>query len=519
MSVRGRILLVAVTAACLGTWTAVAAAPPQVTGAETISERVVTLTVATSAFTEPTKVDVIFPVGYEADPARRWPVTYVTAGTMNNYDTFRTFVNGVKLAEGYPSIIVSPDGNSGYWSDWYNGGAFGAPKYETFVIDELIDLIDGRYRTIPDRAHRLIFGISMGGYGTMMLAARHPDRFAAAATLSGAVDSNLPYLGAALSASSMFDGGAFDAINGPRATQEVRWHGRNPTDIADNLRDVDLQVRSANGTPNPGLGENLASADSVSCVIESGVYQGTRSFHARLEALGKQHVYVDYGAGCHTVANFKREIVDTLAHFERVLADPPAPPPTVTYRSIDPQYEVFGWRITLDRPVLEFSRLLDARRDGFTLEGSGTAVVRTPGAYPRNTAVPVKVKGPGGVVDAPVIADDAGRLNITVPLGPANTGQQYALGTTTKVGRATVSIVAPAPACRSRRVFTVTLPRGLRVRRITLNGRRLVAHGGKVRVDLAGRPRGVVRLVITGRTKAGRSKRIVRRYRTCTARR
>lgn len=88
----------------------------------------------------------------------------------------------------------------------------------------------------------------------MMLAAHHPDLFAGAASLSGAVDSNLPANGAVLSISPTFQGAQPDAIYGPRATQEVRWHGHNPTDLASNLRSLDLQVRSANGVPNPGIG-------------------------------------------------------------------------------------------------------------------------------------------------------------------------------------------------------------------------------------------------------------------------
>src|SRR4029077_20611416 len=136
------------------------------------------------AFTEPTKVDVDLPIGYADKPHRRWPVTYFTAGTMNNYNTFNNFVDGVKLLENYPSILVSPDGNSGYWSDWFNDGALGPPMYETFVIDQLIPLIDARYRTAADRAHRLIAGVSMGGYGAAMFAARHPDLFAAVSSIS-----------------------------------------------------------------------------------------------------------------------------------------------------------------------------------------------------------------------------------------------------------------------------------------------------------------------------------------------
>ena len=157
----------------------------RITGERRVSERVIELTIATPAFAGPTKVHVNLPVGYDTAPSRRWPVTYVTAGTMNTYATFNNFLEGEKLARGHPAIIVSPNGDSGYWSDWYNAGAFGPPKYETYVIEQLIPLIDARFRTRADRSHRAIFGISMGGYGATMLAAHHPDLFAAAATLSG----------------------------------------------------------------------------------------------------------------------------------------------------------------------------------------------------------------------------------------------------------------------------------------------------------------------------------------------
>ncbi len=58
------------------------------------------------------------------------------------------------MTESYPSIVVSPGGDGGYWSDWYNNGAFGPPMYETYVIDQLIPLIDSELPDDPDRSGR-----------------------------------------------------------------------------------------------------------------------------------------------------------------------------------------------------------------------------------------------------------------------------------------------------------------------------------------------------------------------------
>src|SRR4051794_11676363 len=292
--------------------------PARIVAERRAAPRVVELTIGTPAFTGPTKVDVDLPVGYDADPGKRWPVTYVLAGTMNTYRTFNDFVHGVRLSESFPSIIVSPNGDSGYWSDWYNNGAFGPPMYETYVVDQLLPLIDSHFRTSARRSQRAVMGVSMGGYGAMMVAAHRPDLFAAASTLSGAVDSNLPANGEVLSISPTFQGAQPDAIYGPRATQEVRWHGHNPTDLANNLRGLDLQVRSANGVTNPAIGEQPASADGISCVVEGGVYMASVNLHNALSALHVPHEWRDYGAGCHTVPNFEREIVDTLQVFTSV---------------------------------------------------------------------------------------------------------------------------------------------------------------------------------------------------------
>jgi S-formylglutathione hydrolase FrmB len=397
-----------------------------------LSARVLELTVDTPAFSAPTKLHVFLPADYDAEPTRLWPVTYFTAGTMNRFSAFRDALDGESLTAGYPSIVVSPDANSGYWSDWYNAGAFGPPKYETFVIDQLIPLIDQRFRTIADRSRRAIFGISMGGYGAMMLAARHPDMFGAAATLSGAVDSNLPINAAVLSLSSTFDDAPQDAIYGPRLTQEVRWRGHNPTDLAGNLRGLALQVRTANGTLNPTIGEGGDPNDALSCAVEAGVYSASVNLHDRLSELGVPHDWVDYGDGCHSRQNFIREVVDTLAGFEQFFSTAPTRPRMIDHRSIEPEFDLWGWRFKADPDrALEFMRVRWDGRTKLTLEGSGQTTVTSPSGFRGLRRVSV-----GGSVKRPT---KDGRVRFKVVLGKANRTQQYT-GSTTPIRRRTLEI-------------------------------------------------------------------------------
>lgn len=406
------------------------AAEPAPTGGATITEekalapRVVELTVSTSAFAEPTHVDVDLPAAYETEPRRRWPVSYFLAGMMNTYASFNSVVHGVELTQGFPAIVVSPNGDSGYWSDWWNGGAGGAPEYESFVVDQLIPLIDARFRTLGDRAHRAIAGVSMGGYGALMIAARHPDLFADAASLSGAVDSNFAPNIAAISAAPPLQGGAVDAIYGPRLTQEVRWRGHNPTDLAANLRGLDLQVRTANGVPNPGIGEQLLSVDTVSCLVEADVHQDSVDLETRLDELGIPHLWQDYGPGCHTPPNFEREIADTIDTFTEEFEHPPAPPAPFDYESVEPSFSVWGWSLAADPArALEWMRMEDVSARSLTLVGSGTTTVTSPPLFRGATKVALS-----GADQSTVRPSREGRITFTVDLGPADATQEYTLG-------------------------------------------------------------------------------------------
>lgn len=433
----------------------VAASQVHVTAETRTEPRVVELTISTPAFSTPTHVDVDVPVGYWTHEHRRWPVAYFLAGTMNTYASFNDVVDGVKLTRHFPAIIVSPNGDSGYWSDWYNSGAYGPPKYETFVIKQLIPLIDKRFRTVPIRSQRAIAGVSMGGYGAMMLAARHPGLFGEAASISGAVDSNPAPLAAALSASPTFQGAPPDAIYGPKATEEVRWHGHNPTDLADNLRGIQLQVRTANGIPDPAIGENELSADSASCVVEGGVHLASVDFNKALNRLHIQHLWRDYGPGCHTAPNFEREITATIKVFATQFRHPKPRPTTFNYESIQPAFHVYGWSIRADRKrALEFLRLKDVRSRRITVTGSGLTAVTTP---PRFRGV--KRVGLTGATRKTAVPDAAGRVTFLVDLGPPDTDQQYTAGATTRVSRRTVTItrVDHGPTATRR---TATSPGG-----------------------------------------------------------
>ena len=114
------------------------------------------------------------------------PVVYLLHGYSGNYADWITKAKGFeKAADLYNLIIVCPDGNnSWYWDSPINENF----KYETYVSDELVNWVDGKYNTIKNRSGRAITGLSMGGHGSLYLAFKHQDVFGAAGSMSGGVD-------------------------------------------------------------------------------------------------------------------------------------------------------------------------------------------------------------------------------------------------------------------------------------------------------------------------------------------
>lgn len=79
--------------------------------------------------------------------------------------------------------VVMPAVGRSFYQDMAAG-----PRYWTFLSEELPAIMRGFFPLSEKRADNFAAGLSMGGYGAMRLALAHPERFAAAASFSGALD-------------------------------------------------------------------------------------------------------------------------------------------------------------------------------------------------------------------------------------------------------------------------------------------------------------------------------------------
>ena len=129
---------------------------------------------------------IIKPEGYYPKSVS-YPVLYLLHGAGGDFTSWTTNVPSLKkYAYMYNILIVCPDGGS---TSWYLDSPIDKEmKYETYISKKLIDAIDKKYKTIPEKTARAITGLSMGGHGAFYLSFKHQDIWGAAGSMSGGLD-------------------------------------------------------------------------------------------------------------------------------------------------------------------------------------------------------------------------------------------------------------------------------------------------------------------------------------------
>lgn len=124
---------------------------------------------------------VLLPEAYERS-RDRYPVLYLLHGLGGDDRDWSTRTNLARLAARLRLVIVMPDGDNA----WYTNAANDGPRFEDYIASDLVQDVERKYRVIRARYGRAIAGLSMGGYGAIKIALRHPAEFAAAGSFSGA---------------------------------------------------------------------------------------------------------------------------------------------------------------------------------------------------------------------------------------------------------------------------------------------------------------------------------------------
>jgi enterochelin esterase-like enzyme len=257
----------------------------------------------------PVSFHVYRPPAYDAQPQRRFPVLYWLHGSGSVLAGIATvagmFDAAIAAGQIPPLLVVFPNGlEYGMWCDAESG----LQPVESMLVDDLLPVVDARFRTLPQARARLLEGFSMGGYGTARLALLYPDRFGAASML-GAGPLQLDFL---------VDDPNLQPIELRRrilaevyGDSPVVFEARSPWRLAELLPPAPgYRLRQLIGTLDFTLGPN-------------------RDFHQRLDALGIDHDYREVPNVGHSVpglvgalgAEFWAFHRESLAEFDTEFAD------------------------------------------------------------------------------------------------------------------------------------------------------------------------------------------------------
>jgi putative tributyrin esterase len=127
-----------------------------------------------------TSMTVILPDGDATDPP---PVLYLLHGLTDDHTAWTRFSSVERYAEDLGLAVVMPSVDRSF----YANEAYGM-RFWDLLSAELPERVGRFFRVSARREDTFVAGLSMGGYGAVKWALREPERFAAAATLSGALD-------------------------------------------------------------------------------------------------------------------------------------------------------------------------------------------------------------------------------------------------------------------------------------------------------------------------------------------
>jgi putative tributyrin esterase len=237
---------------------------------------------------------VLLPVQY--DSISRYPVLYLLHGLGGDYTNWTTLTRIYDYSADHRCIIVMPDGED----SWYANSVGNAKdRFDDYLSDDLPSYVRQKYPI--DTLRQGIAGLSMGGYGALTQAVRHPGRYIFAGSLSGSV--NVP---------RDIEQREKNSALLPTAWNLKRIFGEqsNPARSA-----YDLLILAARANPDslPYLYLAIGIQDPL-----PGFLAGHRDLVA---ILARREIAYEYHEtpGAHTWKYWEREVRPLLARFDEVL--------------------------------------------------------------------------------------------------------------------------------------------------------------------------------------------------------
>ena len=237
--------------------------------------RVDTLAIASAAMHKTYRAAVVLPASYAKNKQARYPVLYLLHGAYGHFaDWLKNTPDKqlvARLADQYNLIVVLPEGET--FSFYLDSPVSADSQFETYLTKEVLLKIDQTYRTVATGKGRVIAGLSMGGHGALYLAARHPDLYCAAGSMSGALD--LMSFNRKLSPTEAAQRAALWApILGSETVNPERFAANSVLSLVDQLHRNNLPF-------------------IIDCGVDDGLLESNREVHRRLLYNHTPHDYTE----------------------------------------------------------------------------------------------------------------------------------------------------------------------------------------------------------------------------------
>ena len=205
---------------------------------------------------------VVLPASFDTDKTKHFSILYELHGLGDNEQFFvhsglwNLVEDERERLELKDFLIATPAGGASF----YINSKEGKVRYEDFLLREFFPFIEKKYRASPGRANRAISGVSMGGYGALHLAFRHPQLFSAVSAHSAALIEKLPvFLSTPQSPRSRVLGAVFGI---PPDT--AFWNANSPLELARTANLSGLRIYSDCGDRDDyGFDAGAAALDKI----------------------------------------------------------------------------------------------------------------------------------------------------------------------------------------------------------------------------------------------------------------
>ncbi|MBK9389789.1 MAG: hypothetical protein IPN68_06215 [Bacteroidetes bacterium] len=284
-----------------------------------------------SVFGEIRNFRVFLPPGYYNNPQKRYPVIYFYHGWSQRSfgsgpDGYNHFEKGednkgdniAAFVLKNDVIVVKPDGynrsrDEEYYLRPYNVGPVETSRQFPLYFPELVNHIDASFKTVPDRNHRAISGLSMGGFMSYWIGGKYPDMICAIGNFCGSAE----------------------FVIGPK-------------DFPVEYRNIDL-YKNYNGVK---VRLNYGNEDFI------------RYYHRDLNKIWLQ-VMDNYEYEVYEAAHSTCGMGEMFSFLKSAFENPPAKPDNWNHIDVYPEFEVWDYKIETDRDMPGFTVLEKVNSRGF----------------------------------------------------------------------------------------------------------------------------------------------------------